>query len=800
MVDLVVAEAYQGDVGKGIVRIDPLTMEKLSIKAGDAIEIAGKEKTYATVWRGYLEDQGKGIIRMDGLLRQNTKAGIGDKVKITVVEVKEAKKVTLAPMQAVRFSTGFESYVGSRLTDQVVDKGSRVVIAVLGTAFPFIVTGTNPKGPVKINEYTQIELKTEPVTELKETKVPNVTYEDIGGLKEEVKKIREMVELPMRHPELFEKLGIEPPKGVLLAGPPGTGKTLLAKAVANEAGANFYTINGPELMSKYVGETEENLRKIFEEAEENSPSIIFIDEIDAVAPKRDEASGEVERRMVAQLLTLLDGLEGRGQVVILAATNRPDSIDMALRRPGRLDRELTIGIPDRHARNEILQIHTRNMPLQPDYEKDEVIPLLNELIGEFDRSKIENIVKLVEKVPSDEEIKKLPENIEKIPSGEQIEKILKDEDIEDKVKVRLNQMMVKELADKTHGFAGADLAALSKEAAMKTLRRLLPNLDLEKEEIPREVLDNIKVTKSDFMGGLKEVEPSALREVLVEVPNIKWSDVGGLEDIKQDLKEAVEWPIKNREMFERMGIRPPKGVLLFGPPGTGKTLLAKAVANESEANFISVKGPEIFSKWVGESEKAIREIFRKARQAAPTVIFFDEIDSIAPKRGMSFGGSGVSEKVVNQLLTELDGLEEPKDVVIIAATNRPNLLDPALLRPGRLDRIVLVSIPDENARFEIFKVHTKGMPTGKDVDLQKLARETNGYTGADIEALCREAAMIALREDINSKHVELRHFEAAFKRIAPSVKDEDMEEYRDLAKEYGRTTGVSEIETSENTE
>ncbi|ABO35796.1 AAA family ATPase, CDC48 subfamily [Methanococcus maripaludis C5] len=783
MVDLVVAEAYQGDVGKGIVRIDPLTMEKLSIKAGDAIEIAGKEKTYATVWRGYLEDQGKGIIRMDGILRQNTKAGIGDKVKITVVEVKEAKKVTLAPMQAVRFSTGFESYVGSRLVDQVVDKGSKVVIGVLGTAFPFIVTGTTPKGPVKINEYTQIELKTEPVTELKETKVPNVTYEDIGGLKEEVKKIREMVELPMRYPELFDKLGIEPPKGVLLAGPPGTGKTLLAKAVANEAGANFYTINGPEIMSKYVGETEENLRKIFEEAEENSPSIIFIDEIDAVAPKRDEASGEVERRMVAQLLTLLDGLEGRGQVVILAATNRPDSIDMALRRPGRLDRELTIGIPDRHARKEILQIHTRNMPLQPDYEKNEVIPVLNELIGEFERTKIENTVKLVEKASSEAEI----------------EKILKDEDIEDKVKSKLNQIMVKELADKTHGFAGADLAALSKEAAMKTLRRLLPDIDLEKEEIPREVLDKIKVTKDDFVGGLKEVEPSALREVLVEVPNIKWSDVGGLEDIKQDLKEAVEWPIKNREMFERMGIRPPKGVLLFGPPGTGKTLLAKAVANESEANFISVKGPEIFSKWVGESEKAIREIFRKARQAAPTVIFFDEIDSIAPKRGMSFGGSGVSEKVVNQLLTELDGLEEPKDVVIIAATNRPNLLDPALLRPGRLDRIVLVTVPDENARFEIFKVHTKGMPIGKDVNLQKLAKETNGYTGADIEALCRESAMIALRENVNSEHVELKHFEAAFKRIAPSVKDEDMDEYRDLAKEYGRTTGVSEIETPEET-
>jgi transitional endoplasmic reticulum ATPase len=534
-------------------------------------------------------------------------------------------------------------------------------------------------------------------------------------------------------------------------------------------------------MSKYVGETEENLRKIFEEAEENSPSIIFIDEIDAVAPKRDEASGEVERRMVAQLLTLLDGLESRGQVVILAATNRPDSIDMALRRPGRLDRELTIGIPDRTARKEILQIHTRNMPLQPDYEKNNVISVLNELIGELDRNKIEEVVKKVENSAKEE----------------LIEKILKENDLEDKVKLKLNQMMIKELADKTHGFAGADLAALSKEAAMKTLRRILPDIDLEKEEIPREVLDKIKVTRDDFFGGLKEVEPSALREVLVEVPNVRWNDIGGLEEIKQDLKEAVEWPIKNREIFERMGIRPPKGVLLFGPPGTGKTLLAKAVANESEANFISVKGPEIFSKWVGESEKAIREIFRKARQAAPTVVFFDEIDSVAPKRGMDFGSSGVTEKVVNQLLTELDGLEEPKDVVIIAATNRPDILDQALLRPGRLDRIVLVQVPDENARYEIFKVHAKSMPLSKDVDLKALATETKGYTGADIEAVCREAAMIALREDINSKEVFLKHFKGALNRIAPSVKDDDMDAYKDLAREYGRSI---ESEKDENKE
>ncbi len=726
MTELIVAEAYQGDVGKGIVRIDPLTMEKMGLKAGDVVEIEGRDKTYATVWRGYLEDQGKGIIRMDGILRQNAKSGIGDKVKVSKVDVKEAKKIVLAPMQAVRFSGGFEEYVRSRLVGQVVSKGSRVVIGVLGTAFPFIVVGTTPQGPVKISDYTTIELKEEPVTEIKESRVPNVTYEDIGGLKEEVKKIREMVELPMRYPELFDKLGIEPPKGVLLAGPPGTGKTLLAKAVANEAGANYYTINGPEIMSKYVGETEENLRKIFEEAEENAPSVIFIDEIDAIAPKRDEASGEVERRMVAQLLTLMDGIESRGQVVVLAATNRPDSIDPALRRPGRFDREIVIGVPDRSGRKEILQIHTRNMPLADDVD-------------------------------------------------------------------------LEYLADVTHGFVGADLAVLCKEAAMKTLRRLLPDIDLEKEEIPKEILDKIEVTMSDFKEALKEVEPSALREVLVEVPNVKWDDIGGLEDVKQELKEAVEWPLKHKEVFDRLGIRPPKGVLLFGPPGTGKTLLAKAVANECDANFISVKGPEIFSKWVGESEKAIRETFRKARQAAPTVIFFDEIDSIAPKRGMDFGSSGVTEKVVNQLLTELDGLEEPKDVMVIAATNRPDILDPALLRPGRLDRIVLVPVPDKDARLDIFKVHTKNMPLADDVDLNKLVEMTENYTGADIEAICREAAMIALRENINVEKVDMRHFEEAIKRISPSVREKDMEVYRELTKEYGRNASVKPSITKEET-
>jgi transitional endoplasmic reticulum ATPase len=673
--ELKVAEAYQGDVGRGIARIDPYTMDELGLKPGDVIEIEGaKGKAYAIVYRGFLEDAGKGIIRIDGYLRQNAGVAIGDRVKVKKVELKEAKKVVLAPTQPIRFGPGFEDFVKRKILGQVLSKGLKVTIGVLGTALTFVVVNTTPSGPVRVTEFTHVELKEEPVSEIKETQIPDVTYEDIGGLKEEVRKVREMIELPMRHPELFEKLGIEPPKGVLLVGPPGTGKTLLAKAVANEAGANFYVINGPEIMSKYVGETEENLRKIFEEAEENAPSIIFIDEIDAIAPKRDEATGEVERRLVAQLLTLMDGLKGRGQVVVIGATNRPNALDPALRRPGRFDREIVIGVPDREGRKEILQIHTRNMPLAEDVDLDY-------------------------------------------------------------------------LADVTHGFVGADLAALCKEAAMRALRRVLPSIDLEAEEIPKEVLDNLKVTMDDFKEALKDVEPSAMREVLVEVPNVKWEDIGGLEEVKQELREAVEWPLKAKEVFEKIGVRPPKGVLLFGPPGTGKTLLAKAVANESGANFISVKGPEIFSKWVGESEKAIREIFRKARQSAPCIIFFDEIDAIAPKRGRDLS-SAVTDKVVNQLLTELDGMEEPKDVVVIAATNRPDIIDPALLRPGRLDRVILVPVPDEKARLDIFKIHTRGMNLAEDVDLEELAKKTEGYTGADIEALCREAAMLAVRESI----------------------------------------------------
>jgi transitional endoplasmic reticulum ATPase len=568
------------------------------------------------------------------------------------------------------------------------------------------VVSTKPAGVVQITEMTEVEVQTEPVDVSKLEGVKNVvdvTYEDIGGLKEEVKKVREMIEIPLKRPELFERLGIAPPKGVLMHGPPGTGKTLLAKAVANESDAHFIAINGPEIMSKYVGGSEERLRELFEEAEENAPSIIFIDEIDAIAPKREEVSGEVERRTVAQLLTLMDGLKSRGQVVVIGATNRPDALDHAIRRGGRFDREIEIGVPDKDGRGEVLQIHTRGMPL------------------------------------------------------------------DDKVDLE-------EMADTTHGFVGADLESLCKEAAMRVLRRVMPDIKGD-EEISKETLKKMIVTKSDFKEALKEVQPSALREVLVQVPDIKWDDIGGLESAKQELQEAVEWPLKYPESFEKFGVRPPRGVLIYGPPGTGKTLLAKAVANESDANFIAVKGPELLSKWVGESEKGVREVFRKARQTAPTVIFFDEIDSIASTRGGSSTDSGVTQRVVNQLLTEIDGLEELQDVAVIAATNRVDILDPALTRPGRFDRHVKVDDPDENARVAIFKVHTTNMPLAEDVDLQELAKRTDGFVGADIEAVCREAVMLTLRESLESEKVDMKHFKEAMKKVKPKM-EADLSHYR----------------------
>jgi transitional endoplasmic reticulum ATPase len=571
----------------------------------------------------------------------------------------------------------------------------------------FVVTNTSPSGVVYVTDNTHVHVLPQAV-EVEKIRIPTVTYEDIGGLKEQLQRVREMIELPLKHPELFTRLGIEPPKGVLLYGPPGTGKTLIAKAVANESGANFYAINGPEVMSKYYGESEARLREIFEQAEKSAPAIIFIDEVDAIAPKREEVTGEVERRLVAQLCTLMDGLKSRGRVIVIAATNRPNALDPALRRPGRFDREIEIGVPDRDGRKEILQIHTRGMPLAKDVDLDKI-------------------------------------------------------------------------ADMTHGFVGADLEALCKEAAMSALRRILPKIKLEEARIPPEVLEELKVTKEDFENALKVVQPSAMREVLIEVPKVKWEDIGGLENVKQELREAVEWPLKYPEVFQRMGIEPPKGILLYGPPGTGKTLLAKAVATESEANFIAVKGPELMSKWVGESEKGVRETFRKAKTAAPCVIFFDEIDSLCPARGAGYGDAGVTDRVISQFLTEMDGIEKLGKVVVIGATNRPDLVDPALLRPGRFDRLIYVPPPDEKARLEILKIHTRGMPLAKDVDLEALAKQLEGYSGADIAALCREAAMLALREDINSKEVKLRHFQEAKKKIKPSLTPDVLTYYEGFA-------------------
>ncbi|MGQ9507384.1 MAG: CDC48 family AAA ATPase, partial [Candidatus Bathycorpusculaceae bacterium] len=574
-------------------------------------------------------------------------------------------------------------------------------VMMLGHAIPFTVSKTRPHGIVKVTAETRLTILNEPAPEGKG--LPRTTYEDIGGLQEEIQRVREMVELPLRHPELFQRLGIEPPKGVLLHGPPGCGKTLLARAVANESEANFFSINGPEIMSKFYGESEARLREIFQQAQQNAPSIIFIDELDAIAPKREEVTGEVERRVVAQLLALMDGLSGRGNVIVIGATNRPGALDPALRRPGRFDREIEIGVPDKRGRYEILQIHTRGMPLAEDVD-------------------------------------------------------------------------LKKLSEITHGYTGADLAALCRETAMKALRRYLPQINLEEERIPPSVLEKMEVRMEDFINAYKEVTPTAMREVYIEVPTIHWDDIGGLEEVKQELKEAVEWPLKNPEIFKRLGIKPPKGILLYGPPGCGKTLLARAVATESEANFITIKGPEVFSKWVGESEKAIREVFRKARMAAPAVIFFDEMDSLVPRRGLGFADSGVTERVISQLLTEMDGILTLEDVVVIAATNRPDIIDPAVLRPGRFDRLIYVPEPDEKTRLQIFKIHTRNMPLAKDVNLEQLASITKNYSGADIEALCREAAMHALRRDVNAKEVTVDDFQEAMKKIGPSITP-DMEKW-----------------------
>jgi transitional endoplasmic reticulum ATPase len=711
-VELRVAEARSRDVGRGIARVDRSVMNKLGIEPGDVIEIEGKKLTAAIAWPQAIEDEGAGIIRIDGSIRRNAGVSVGDTVKVRKAKVAPAKKVVLAPSTKffIEVTPDLEEYVKGKLIGRPLVRGDVVEIPVFSSALPFTVVSTVPSQVVQVTDSTEITIRGEPVAA--EVAIPRVTYEDVGDLEEVKQKIREMVELPLRHPELFKRLGIDPPKGILLYGPPGTGKTLLAKAVANETDAYFIAINGPEIMSKFYGESEQRLREIFEEAQKNAPAIIFIDEIDAIAPKREEVTGEVEKRVVAQLLALMDGLKERGQVIVIAATNRPDDIDPALRRPGRFDREIAFPVPDKRARREILQVHTRNMPLAEDVNLDE-------------------------------------------------------------------------LAEVTHGFTGADLAALCREAAMRALRRYLPKIDIESERIPAEVLKEMKVTRADFFEALKDIQPSALREVYIEVPEVHWDDIGGLEEVKQQLREAVEWPLKHPEAFERLGIDPPKGILLYGPPGTGKTLLAKAVATESEANFVSIKGPEVFSKWVGESERAIREIFRKARQAAPCVVFFDEIDSIAPRRGQRFD-SGVTDRIVNQLLTEMDGLERLEGVVVIAATNRPDILDPALLRPGRFDRLIYVPPPDERARLEILKVHTRRMPLAEDVDLAEIAKRTEGYTGADLAAVCKEAALAALREAGKPTKVTMRHFLKAMEVVKPSVTKEDLVRYQRLAEEFRR--------------
>jgi transitional endoplasmic reticulum ATPase len=742
-IQLKVAEAMQDDAYKGVARMDEEIMKQMGVRRGDVISIKGNKETVSIVDRSYPADVGSGIIRIDGILRRNAKTGIGDNVDVAPAKVNEAKRITIAPAQKGIMVQGDPQSLRRGLLGRAILKGDIVMLGgvqrrkdllsgdfgemndMLGdmlenfgmggqlggiAQIKFLVVNTNPSKPVVITENTEVILNPKAVETLEDS-LPNINYEDIGGLREEIKKIREMVEIPMKHPEIFQKLGVEPPKGVLLHGPPGTGKTLLAKAVANETEANFILLNGPEIMSKFYGESEKKIRDIFEQAEKNAPSIIFIDEIDAIAPKREDSHGEVERRVVSQILTMMDGLKGRGKVVVIGATNRVNALDPALRRPGRFDREIEIGVPDKKGRLQVLKIHTRGMPLTKDV------------------------------------------NLE-------------------------------ELSGVTHGFVGADVEALAKEAAMAVLRKVLPKMKLgEDEEIPQEILNKLQIKHEDFLDALKNVRPSAMREVLVETPNVGWEDIGGLENIKSELKEAVEWPLKFPDSFKRIGIRPSRGILLYGPPGTGKTLLAKAVAKESEANFIQIKGPSLLSMWVGKSEEGVRKIFERARQVAPCIIFFDEIDSLAGKRGNEHG-TKVTERVLNQLLAEMDGLEDLNDVLVVAATNRPDLLDQAILRPGRFDKILLVTAPDLKGREVVLKIHTKKMPLAKDIDLGALAKKMEGYTGADIESVVREAGMLALRENINSEVVEKKHFDEAMNKIKPSVSKSTIDVYKKVEESF----------------
>ncbi|MFL6402296.1 MAG: CDC48 family AAA ATPase [Nitrososphaeraceae archaeon] len=706
---LKILEAYTRDVGRGVARVDYDSMDSLNASTGDIIEIkGGKRRTVAKCLPLYPSDEGKGLIRVDGLVRNNAGVAIGDTVEITKIKTEPAEKVIVAPLESI--PPVDERYLADALEGVATIKGDNVMVPYFGGRLTFQIIAVTPAaGAVLVTQKTIFHITDK--NQASGHGVPQVAYEDIGGLKEEIQKVREMIELPLRHPEIFEKLGIEAPKGVLLHGPPGTGKTLLAKAVANETNAHFISISGPEIMSKFYGESEARLREIFREAKEKAPSIMFVDEIDSIAPKREEVTGEVERRVVSQLLSLMDGLEARGKVIVIAATNRPNAIDPALRRPGRFDREIEIKVPDKRGRLEILQIHTRNMPLDTDVDQDRVAAV-------------------------------------------------------------------------THGFVGADLEYLCKEAAMKCLRRLLPELNLEDEKLAPEVLDKLVITRSDFENAIKDVMPSAMREVYLEPPDVSWNDIGGLEEVKRELQEAVEWPMRYPNLYKELGHLIPKGILLHGPSGTGKTMLAKAVATESEANFISVKGPELISKWVGESEKGIREIFRKARQASPCVIFFDEVDSIAPHRGgRSMGEDGVGgatgmERMLSQLLTEMDGIQEMQGIVVIAATNRADMIDPALIRPGRFDKIVYVPNPDKKTREKILSIYTKGKPIGRDIDLKKIAEKTEGFSGADVSAIVNTAISLVLHEYLQKyptpeesvKHasdaiVLMHHFEDAVKKI-----------------------------------
>jgi len=703
VIGLRVAEARTKDVGRGIARLDPQDIERLGATISDIVEIQGERTTAAKLMPAYHADRGKGIVQIDGIVRQNAQAGLGEKVRLRKVDYQTARSVTLDPMTATRaLPRGSDNrYVGRLLEGLVLTPGDRARVNLFGTrVVDFAVTDCKPAGVVIVGRSTTVRLKGDGAGE---DRAPQVAYEDIGGLNREVKRVREMIELPLKYPEVFDRLGIDAPKGVLLHGPPGCGKTLIARAVANETAAYFTHVSGPEVIHKYYGESEAALRAIFEEASRHAPAIVFLDEIDAIAPKRQEVQGEVEKRVVAQLLALMDGLKDRGQLIVIGATNIPNVLDPALRRPGRFDREIAISIPDKNGRLEILQIHTRGMPLADDVD-------------------------------------------------------------------------LEKLAQITHGFVGADLEALGREAAMITLRQIMPDIDFAEASIPYERLLELEVTQDAFLAALSEIEPSAIREVFTEIPDVKWDDVGGLDEVKRTLQETIEWPLKYEELFQRAGTTPPKGILLTGPPGCGKTMLAKAVASESETNFISVKGPQLMSKYVGESEKGVREVFKKARQASPCIVFFDELDALAPQRG-SGDSTHVSERVVSQFLTEMDGIEDLKGVVVLGATNRPDIIDPALLRAGRFDIVLELPIPDHAARLAIFQVHTRGKPLSPIIDLETLASLSEGLVGADIEGICRQAAMLAIRDylepnggqesDERPLEITMRHFRAAL----PTVTD-----------------------------